>query len=329
MKRVLYLFTSGKLLRMNNTLVFEKEDKKRVHLPVEQTDSIYVFGELDLNKRVLEFLTKQQIILHFFNRYDYYSGTYYPREHLNSGFLILEQANFYNDMRKRFGLAKLFIRGSMDNMLSVLNYYNRRGKSLERQIENLKKLKECLEDTQTIDEAMAIEGNFRDLYYKCFDKIISDKSFEFVNRSRRPPLNRINALISFGNSVLYTTVLGEIYRTHLDPRIGFLHATNFRSFSLNLDVAEIFKPIIVDRLIFSLINKKQVQAKHFAKHLDGIYMNDKGKEIFVRAYDEKLKSTFKHPRLKRNVSYRYLIRLELYKIEKHIIGEKEYTPWKG
>lgn len=329
MKRVLYLFTSGKLIRANNTLVFEKEDGKKVHLPVEQSDSIYAFGEIDLNKRVLEFLTRKQIPMHFFNRYDYYSGTYYPREHLNSGFLILEQVNFYNNMEKRFGLARLFISGSMDNMLSVLNYYNRRGKSLERQIKNLKKLKERLEDSLDVDEAMAIEGNFRDIYYKCFDEIINNKSFEFVNRTRQPPLNRLNALISFGNTMLYTTVLGEIYRTHLDPRIGFLHTTNFRSFSLNLDVAEIFKPLIVDRLIFALINKKQIQAKHFAKHLEGIYMNDKGKEIFVRAFDEKLKSTFKHPQLKRNVSYRYLIRLELYKIEKHITGEKEYVPWKG
>ncbi|TYC00868.1 MAG: type I-B CRISPR-associated endonuclease Cas1 [Kosmotoga sp.] len=329
MKRMLYLFTSGKLLRMNNTLVFEKEDGKKVHLPVEQTDSICAFGELDLNKRVLEFLTQKQIALHFFNRYDYYSGTYYPREHLNSGHLVLEQANFYNNPGKRLGLAKLFVKGSMTNMLGVLRYYNNRGKDLKREIERLGKLKNRLQETKSIDETMAIEGNFRDLYYKCFDVIIVNSTFEFISRTRQPPLNRVNALISFGNTMLYTTVLGEIYRTHLDPRIGYLHTTNFRSFSLNLDVAEVFKPIIVDRLIFSLINKKQLQAKHFAKHLEGIYMNDAGKEIFVREYDGKLKTTFNHPRLKRNVSYRYLIRLELYKIEKHITGEKEYIPWKG
>ena len=329
MKRMLYLFTSGKLLRMNNTLVFEKEDGKKVHLPVEQTDSICAFGELDLNKRVLEFLTQKQIPIHFFNRYDYYAGTYYPREHLNSGHLVLEQASFYNNPEKRLGLARLFVKGSMINMLGVLGYYNGRGKDLNREIERLGQLKERLGETRSIDETMAIEGNFRDLYYKCFDTIIDNNTFEFIARTRQPPLNRVNALISFGNTMLYTTVLGEIYRTQLDPRIGYLHTTNFRSFSLNLDVAEIFKPIIVDRLIFSLINKKQLQANHFAKHLEGIYMNDKGKEIFVREYDEKLKTTLKHPTLKRNVSYRYLIRLELYKIEKHITGEKEYIPWKG
>lgn len=89
---------------------------------------------------------------------------------------------------------------------------------------------------------MAVEGNAREIYYSAFDIIVDNEDFAFAKRTRRPPQNRLNALISFGNSLLYVTVLGEIYRTHLDPRIGFLHATNFRRFSLNLDVAEIFKP---------------------------------------------------------------------------------------
>lgn len=328
MKRSLYLFTSGKLVRKDNTIMFEKEDGKKVHLPIEQTDSIHIFGELDINKRILEFFTQKQIPVHFFNRYDYYMGTYYPREHLNSGYLLLEQVKFYTDETKRLQLAKIFVKGSMDNMLEVLKYYNRRGKELEDDLELLNEFKTKLEHTKTINETMAIEGNFRESYYKCFDKIINNVSFEFVSRTRRPPLNRLNALISFGNSMLYTTVLSHIYRTHLDPRIGYLHTTNFRSFSLNLDVAEIFKPLMIDRLIFSLINKKQIQSKHFSNHLEGIYLNDKGKEIFVREYDNKLKATLKHPTLKRNVSYSYLIRLELYKIEKHISQEKEYVPWK-
>ena len=87
---------------------------------------------------------------------------------------------------------------------------------------------------------MAIEGNIRDIYYDGFDKIINDELFEFKRRTKRPPLNRLNSLISFGNSLLYTCVLREIYKTHLDPRIGYLHTTNNRRFTLNLDVAENF-----------------------------------------------------------------------------------------
>jgi len=174
---------------------------------------------------------------------------------------------------------------------------------------------------------MAIEGNIRDRYYAAFNEIIKDDDFSFDKRTRRPPRTKLNALISFGNSLLYVAVLSEIYKTHLDPRIGFLHTTNFRRFTLNLDVAEIFKPIIVDRAIFAMLNKQMLRENHFMKELEKVYLNEKGREIFVREFEDKLKATIKHERLKRNVSYRRLIRMELYKLEKHLMGESEYKPF--
>ena len=171
---------------------------------------------------------------------------------------------------------------------------------------------------------MAIEGNIRETYYKTFGKIIKNKEFEFKVRSRRPPLDRINALISFGNSLMYSTVLGEIYETHLDPRIGYLHSTNMRRFTLNLDVAEVFKPIIVDRIIFSLLNRNVITEKDFEKSLNGILLSEKGKMKFLKEYNDKLYSTIKHRKLNRNVSYKRLIRMELYKIQKHIMEDEPY-----
>ena len=104
----------------------------------------------------------------------------------------------------------------------------------------------------------------------------------------------MNTLISFGNSLLYTTVFSEIYRTHLDPRIGYLHETNQRSFTLNLDIAEAFKPIIVNRVIFSLLKRGQTQLKHFEEEVEFSYLNEKGKAIFVKEYEDKLNATIKH-----------------------------------
>jgi len=153
--------------------------------------------------------------------------------------------------------------------------------------------------------------------------------FIFEKRTRRPPLNAINALISFGNSICYTTVLSEIYKTYLDPRICFLHTTNFRRFSLNLDVAEIFKPIMVDRLIFTLINRKMLTKKHFVKEMNGILLNEGGRKLFITELDKRLKTTVNHRHLGKSVSYRWLIRLELYKMQKHILGEKQYEPYQS
>jgi CRISPR-associated protein Cas1 len=326
MKRTIYIFSDGELKRKENTLYFETEEGKK-YIPVENTSEIFIFGEVTINKRLLEFLTESEIILHFFNYYGYYVGSFYPREHMNSGYMILKQAEHYLDETKRVALARRFVNGGVENIKKVLTYYQNRGKNLEDFIEKINSLSESLASCNSTDELMAIEGNIREQYYYAFDRILDNEHFIFEGRTRRPPKNRLNALISFGNSILYTICLSEIYHTHLDPRIGFLHATNFRRFSLNLDVAEVFKPVIVDRVIFTLVNKGILKPQHFEQKLDGIVLNEKGRELFVREMDERLKTTFEHKSLARHVSYRQLIRLELYKIEKHLIGDEEYKPF--
>jgi CRISPR-associated protein Cas1 len=326
MKRTIYIFSDGEIKRKENTLYFETEEGKK-YIPVENTSEIFVFGEVTLNKRLLEFLTENENIMHFFNHYGYYIGSFYPREHLNSGYMILKQAEHYLDVEKRIDLARRFVYGGVENIKKVLAYYQNRGKELSEIIEKINSLSESINSCRSTEELMAIEGNIREQYYYAFDVILDNEHFIFEERTRRPPRNRLNALISFANSILYTVCLSEIYHTHLDPRIGFLHATNFRRFSLNLDVAEVFKPIIADRVIFTLVNKGMIKPQHFEQKLDGIVLNEKGREVFIREMDERLKSTFEHKGLGRHVSYRMLIRLELYKIEKHLMGDEEYKPF--
>lgn len=326
MKRSIYIFSSGELKRKDNTLYFETDEGKK-YIPVENTREILIFGEVTINKRLLEFLTENEIILHFFNYFGYYVGSFYPREHLNSGYMILKQAEHYLDPVKRMNLAMKFVYGAVENIKKVLTYYKNRGKALSETITNIEELASRLSRCENTEQLMAIEGNIKEQYYKAFDIILDNEHFIFEARTKRPPRNRLNALISFANSLVYTTCLSEIYQTHLDPRIGFLHTTNFRRFTLNLDVAEIFKPIIADRVIFSVVNKGIIKAQHFEKKLDGIVLNDKGKQLLIQEMDEKLRSTIYHRKLRRHVSYRQLIRLELYKIQKHLMGEEEYKPF--
>lgn len=329
--------SSGRLRRKQNTLVLEIPDQsnegnvQRKYFPIEQVGEIHAFGELELNKRLLEFLSKSEILLHFYNRYGYYVGSFYPREHYNSGYLVLKQAEFYLDFQKRLSLARSFVRGALQNLLQVLKYYRNRG--LEEELAPIAQALaghlNRLDKLSSIEQLMQAEGQAREAYYRAFDLILENDDFAFKERSRRPPRNRLNALLSFGNTMLYTTVLSEIYKTHLDPRIGFLHATNFRRFTLNLDVAEVFKPILVDRLIISLIQKGQIKARHFAQELGGLYLKENARRVFLESWEARLATTLYHRGLKRNVSYRTLIRLELYKLEKHLIGEKEYVPFKS
>ena len=320
------------LKRKDNTLFFVDDEGKRKFIPVEDTNDIFVFSEVDVNTHLLDFLSQKGICVHFFNYYGYYSGTYYPREHLNAGHVILKQSEAYLDQERRLDLARRFVIGSMNQMKQVLRYYaNRRKESNQlflKVIEEIERLLESLDHVSTIEELMAYEGHAREHYYACFDDIIQNKDFIFEKRSKRPPLNALNALISFGNSLCYTIILSEIYKTYLDPRIGYLHSTNFRRFTLNLDVAEIFKPIMVDRLIFQLINKKMMTKKDFEKeHGGGILLNERGRRTFIEQMELRMRTTVNHRHLGKNVSYRRLFRLELYKIQKHLLGEKPYEPY--
>ncbi|MDF9407067.1 type I-B CRISPR-associated endonuclease Cas1b [Pelotomaculum isophthalicicum JI] len=323
MKKTLYIFSSGELVRKDNTLCFENEEAKKF-IPVEDTGEIMIFGEVTVNKKLLEFLSQREIVLHFFSHHGYYMGSFYPREHLNSGYVTLKQAEHYLDENKRLTIAREIVLGAVKNIRQVLKYYQGRGKNVTEVLQSVEKLLETVNDCPDIPSLMAIEGNIRDYYYKAFDEIIEDPDFIFQVRSRRPPKNYLNTLISFGNSLLYTICLSEIYKTHMDPRIGYLHATNFRRFTLNLDLSEVFKPIIIDRIIFTLVGKKMVTKKDFDRDTEGIMLKEKAKKCFVEELDNKLKTTISHREIGHPVSYRRLIRLELYKIEKHLIGEKDY-----
>lgn len=327
MGRTIYLMTSGELSRKDNTIMIETESGKK-YIPIETTDEILVFGEVTLNKRFLEFSSKCEVILHFFNHYGGYIGTFYPREHLNAGAVVLAQARHCLEPSLRQKLAILFVDGAIQNMEKVVAYYERRLEcDLNDILENLEKYRKTAWQTTDVSTLMGVEGNARETYYSFFDRISDDDAFALGKRTRRPPDNRMNALISFLNSLCYVSILSQIYRTHLDPRIGFLHETNFRRFTLNLDIAEIFKPILVDRLILTLINKKMIQPKHFSSKTGGILLSDSGREIALRNWEERLLGTIEHADLKRSVSYRSLLRMEIYKLQKHILGEKEYVPF--
>jgi len=325
-KKSVYVFSSGELKRKDNTIYIKNEGGNK-YLPIETISEIYLFGETTLNTALLNFLSQKGITMHYFNYYGYYSGTIYPRERLVSGEMTVKQVEHYISKDLRLTLAKKFVHGSIQNILKVLNYYNNRGKNLEAIIDKVETFDSGVPFQEDVDSLMGIEGNARDYYYQAFDIITESALFKFEKRSRRPPKNPLNSLISFGNSVIYTSILSEIYKTHLDPRIGYLHSSNLRRFSLNLDVAEIFKPIIIDRVILTIVGKGEFTEENFETGTEGFILNKAGREIFLRHFEEKMASTMMHRELGREVSYRRLIRMELYKLEKHFIGDKEYQPF--
>ena len=249
-----------------------------------------------------------------------------PKDGLLSGRMLLAQTSYYQDKRKRIVVARKFIEGAAYNMIKNLRYYDKRGKDLEKIIERINSYSDSIANATAVDELMGIEGNIRQAYYEGFDIILND--FEMGGRTKQPPRNEVNALISFGNMMCYTQCLRAIHQTQLNPTISYLHTPGERRYSLSLDISEVFKPLLVDRVIFKVLNKREIQEKHFDNKMNKCLLNQTGKKIFVKAFEDRLNETIQHRSLKRNVSYRHLIKLECYKLSKHLLGMEDYKPFK-
>lgn len=331
MKSNYYITVNAVMEREHNTIYLfyknENNENERRIIPVEKIYAIYCYGNVTIKSGALSYLMRHGIVVHFFNKYGFYEGSFYPREKLLSGDLLIKQAEHYIDYNKRMELAKEFVKGAMGNILVNLRYYERANKGLKEEIKMIEERLDEIEEAKNINQLMAIEGNARETYYQAFNKILP-QAFHFDKRSRQPPANRINAMISFGNSLVYSSCLTEIYNTQLNPTISYLHEPSERRFSLSLDLAEVFKPLFADRVIFKLIQKRIMSENDFRQELNSCLLNSNGKKKFLQEYEKRLKTTIKHRGLRRNVSYQRLIRLECYKLIKHLLEMKNYKAFK-
>ncbi|NJO04012.1 MAG: type I-B CRISPR-associated endonuclease Cas1 [Bacteroidia bacterium] len=332
MKDTYYLFNPLELSRKDNTLCFQaveegQSEGKKKYLPVEGLHHLYVFGSLQANSAMYNFLGQRSISVHFFDYYEHYTGSFMPREYLLAGKMIVEQVRCYLETSRRLALARLFLEGASANILRNLRYRQGRQSDVKAHIDTIEGLTAQLPQAPGVPSLMGLEGNIRQVYYRAFNEIIRD--FEMPGRSKQPPQNEINTLISFGNMLCYTLCLDQIYHTQLNPTVSFLHEPGTRRYSLALDLAEIFKPILVDRLIFTLLNRKQIQARDFDTDLKGCRLKESGRKTFVQAWNEHICTTIKHRSLNRSVSYKQLVRLECYKLAKHILCIQEYQPFKA
>ena len=319
-----YIMSMGELTRKDNSLCFRKNGKN-VYIPVENTKEIFCFNEVSINTKLLDFLSQNNIIVHFFNYYGGYSGTYYPRDHYLSGKLLVKQVGKYND--DRMSIARPIVRGIGLNIYELLyHYYKHDKKDVKETIDWIKSdFLKSVEQAEDVKELMAYEGEVWMRFYDNFRYFLPD-DFVMNKRVKRPPDNPINALISFGNTLLYTKTISAIYQTHLDQRISFLHEPSEGRFSLSLDISEVFKPVIVYRTIFDLVNNRKLQVeKHFDKNVNYCILNEDGRKIFVQAFEDRMESVFMHPLLKRKVSYRTALKLDCYKLICSIFTKRRYV----
>lgn len=321
-----YITSMGELSRKDNSICFRK-DNKNVYLPIENIREIYCLNEVSINTKLLDFLSSNNVVVHFFNYYGNYSGSFYPRIKYSSGKLLIKQVEKFNN--ERIVIAKAIVKGIGSNIDETLyHYYKHDKKDVKPVIDYLRdEFLQKIEDAKDIKQVMSVEGQAWDRFYQSFLHFLP-QDFVMNKRVKRPPDNPINAMISFGNSLLYTKTISAIYNTHLDQRISFLHEPSERRFSLSLDMSEVFKMPIVYKAIFDLVNNKKIQVeKHFEKNLNYCILNEEGRKIFIQEFEERMEKVYENKKINRKTTYTTSIKLDCYKLIKFIVEDVPFVPF--
>ncbi len=324
-----HIINDGILSRKDFTLLFENEEGKK-YLPVETMGSLNVYSNVTFSSSFFEYANQKGLKVAMYDKYGRFVGNFISAKHGSTGTTVLRQATLYNDEAKRLQVAKTIIMASVHNMRSNLRYYYKKigSGALKQGVEQMSENRKRMNEVGNISELLMLEARNRQQYYQCFNEILRSQEFRFEKRTKRPPRDPLNAMLSFGNVCLYQRIATELYKRQLDIRIGFLHATNNRAQSLNLDIAELFKPIIVDRTIFTLLNKGMIHPVSDFEFDEGkgVYLNVHGKRVFLQEYENKLYQKVAQGETK--VTYDTLIRQETRKIFRLIHYGEAYKPFK-
>lgn len=354
MKSAVYLFDPVRLHRKNNTIFMDWKSAGEVsyrsevvqdmlgaslneeiiptwtgnpkYLPIERVMSITTFAHANLDTTFLAFMNSHEIPIHVFNASGKYVGSFANEFNRLHGKIMVEQIGHYMNLGHRLILAKELTHGTVHNLKRTASYYIKRKNLTESLLDNFNVALNRIDNADSIDQLRGFEGISRSAWYDIMKQ--SQGIFSFDTRDFRPAINEMNSLISFTNALLYTAVYTEIAITQLHPGIGFVHETGANKHPLVYDLADVFKPIITDSLVLALINKSIVSHDDFESSLNNYYLTPQGRFKVVRMFESKLRTTVYHRRLKKHVSYRHLIRLESYKLIKHIMGVSNYEAFK-
>lgn len=354
MKQNIYIFSDTQLKRKEHTVWLEKIIKENLDedyadeiqarqeyllgedilipsgekkcIPVESINSIIAFGTVNFNSRLVHFLSQNEIPLHLFSLSGNYGGSFLPAERSCSGDILLKQAHFHNHKLKRLEIAKQITGAAISNSIANLKYHINRGAHLKDYIEQMTDINNYVMDAGDTEELMGLEGTAKRIYYSAWRHIFT-QPVDFSSRVKNPPNNLINALISYGNMIVYSVCLNEIFHTRLYPEIGFIHQPGDNKMSLSYDLADIFKPLITDRAIFKVINKNMISEKDCTVRNNRCILKKSARQKFVQEIEDKLMTKIQLEGKEVRYSYRRVIREECYKLLRHFNQEEPYRAY--
>jgi CRISPR-associated protein Cas1 len=320
---------------------------RKVETPLIKITEVVILGDSALTPQALAALLEQKAEITFLNAFGGFRGRVIPPESKNS-LLRLNQFRVHEDARRSFELARQFVSGKLHNMKTLLLRSNRRLNDpvIARAAESLRGIQEQVEKLQSDGEPPAepdkpqkgtawgtlqgYEGAGSAEYFEGFGKLLrGDPALQFETRNRRPPRDPVNALLSYGYSLLHHQCSSALQTAGLDPYIGFLHSSQYSKPALALDLMEEFRAPIVDSVVVTLVNNRILKADDFIAEMGTFRLKDGARRTFLEKYEERMNTEITHPYFKYSATWRRCIELQARLLAKTLDGElAAYIPFK-
>jgi CRISPR-associated protein Cas1 len=337
MLNTLYIVTQGAYLRVDHeTLVVEVEREVKTRVPVLHIGGVVCFGNVTVTAPALQKCTEDGRFLVYLTENGRYRGRVIGP---TTGNVLLRQAQYLAaaDGSTALGIAQAVVAGKLQNSRQVLLRGAREAKEesaaagLALGAETLAKLIQGLPNASSLDDLRGREGEGAATYFSLLGRLIlqDPADFAFDGRSRRPPRDRVNAVLSFLYTLLTTDCVAACEGVGLDPQMGFLHAVRPGRPSLALDLVEELRAFLADRLALTLINRRQLTLDHFVERPGGaVLLSEEGRKVVIPAYQRRKAEEVQHPVINRSIPTGLVPHVQARLLARHLRGDLEwYVPF--
>ena len=325
----LYVKETGSCVRrVGQRLEIVKNGATLASARLRDVERVVLFGNVELSAPAMCALLDAGIETTLLSYYGRFRGRLVPAEGKNV-FLRQKQFARYGDMAFRVGTAQKILGAKVRNGRALLqrHHWDYALPELPDVMELMAQGRERIFEQTTLDTLLGMEGNCARVYFGAFGKIVRTE-FAFTTRSRRPPRDPVNALLSFGYSLLCSELTGVVASQGLDPHVGVLHELDYGRPSLALDIEEEFRQPIVDRLVLSVVNRSVLRPEHFEDRGEaGVFLNDEGRPRFLECYHRIMETEFVLKPTEEKTTYHALLLRQANSMRKAIEGAEEYVPY--
>lgn len=295
---------------------------RKIEVPMHKVERVVVIGDVTLTMPVIHALLDNEIEVSLLSYYGRFRARLWGELSKNAP-LRIAQHRAGLDPGRTTELARCFVTGKLTNLRTSLLRYNRKltDPAVTRAAAEIKAACESVFAVNDLDRLRGVEGNGSAAYFGVFDRLIRNDAFSFASRVRRPPTDPVNALLSFGYSLLTAEVSTAVGIVGLDPYVGYLHAPRYGRPSLALDVMEEFRPLIVDSVVLRALNNREFAPTDFGDELGAIRLTSIARKRFLQAYEERLNDEITHPTFGYKATYRRCLELQVRLLAKTLTGE--------